>query len=172
MLEQVGPTLQLTPKQRHFAELVVLENYKLVHAWREAYDVSPDTPPTTCRPAASKLASNPRVKAYMDELRADVQAELVRQNTWSKWHVLERAALNLEGATTHKQFSAANSALSLIAELEGLLSRKVEITGNVQVSHMSQLSMEQLQAIADRADALPPADDESVVNVQDYHVED
>ena len=47
---------KLTPKQMKFAELVALEGYKLVHAWRIAYDTAPDTPMTTCRPAASKLA--------------------------------------------------------------------------------------------------------------------
>ena len=49
----------LTPKQIRFAELVALEGYKLVHAWRTAYDTAPDTPMTTARPAASKLAQTP-----------------------------------------------------------------------------------------------------------------
>ena len=57
----------LTPKQMKFAELVALQNYKLVHAWREAYDTADDTPMTTCRPAASKLAQTPRVAEYIQQ---------------------------------------------------------------------------------------------------------
>jgi len=164
----------LTPKQIRFAELVALEGYKLVHAWREAYDTDPNTPMTTARPAASKLAQSPRVAAYMQQLRDEAREELIRQNTWSKWDVISRATQHMDGAADAKQWSAVNGALAQIIDLEGLsATKKVEVTGNVDVNHYASLSMEQLQALADKAEALPPAgDDGSVVNVQDYSVED
>ena len=166
---------KLTSKQIRFAELVALEGYKLVHAWREAYDTSDDTPMTTARPAASKLAQTPRVAEYIQQLRDEAREELIRQNTWSKYDVIARATKHMDGAADAKQWSAVNGALAQIIDLEGLSSaRKVEVTGNVDVNHMAQLSMEQLQALADRAAALPPVDndDDSVVNVEDYRVED
>ena len=163
----------LTSKQIKFAELVALEGYKLVHAWRTAYDTAPDTPMTTCRPAASKLAQTPRVAEYIQQLRDEAREELIRVNTWSKWDVIARASQHMDGAATAKQWSAVNGALAQIIDLEGLSAvKKVEVSGNIEVSHYAQLSMEQLMALADQADALPPADDDSIVNVQGRLVED
>lgn len=164
----------LTPKQIRFAELVALEGYKLVHAWREAYDTDPDTPMTTARPASSKLAQTPRVAAYMQQLRDEAREELIRQNTWSKWDVISRATQHMDGAADAKQWSAVNGALAQIIDLEGLSAvRKVEVTGNVDVNHYASLSMEKLQALADQADALPPVDDEPiVVDVQGHLIEE
>ena len=166
----------MTPKQIRFAELVALEGYKLVHAWREAYDTAPDTPMSTARPAASKLAGQPRVAAYISQLRDEAREEIVRLNSWGKYDVIARATRHMEAAATNKQFSAANGALAQIIEIEGLAAaRKVEINGNLDINHYASLSMEQLLALADRADALdalPPADDASIVNVQGRLVED
>ena len=163
----------LTPKQIRFAELVALEGYKLVHAWREAYDTADDTPMTTCRPAASKLAQTPRVAEYIQQLRDEAREEMVRLHSWSKYDVIAKATQHMDGAATAKQWSAVNGALAQIIDLEGLsAAKKVEVSGSVEVSHYAQLSMEQLQALADQADALPPADDDSIVNVQGRLVED
>ena len=160
----------MTPKQIRFSELVALEGYKLVHAWREAYDTAPDTPMSTARPAASKLAGQPRVAAYISQLRDEAREEIVRLNTWDRYDVISKATRHMEGAVDAKQFSAANGALQQIADISALMpSHKVEISGSLDVNHYASLSMEQLLALADRADALdalPPADDDSVVNVQ------
>ena len=164
---------KLTAKQMKFAELVALEGKKLVHAWREAYDTDPSTPMTTCRPAASKLAATPRVAEYIQQLRDEAREELIRQNTWSKWDVIARATKHMDGAADAKQWSAVNGALAQIIDLEGLsAAKKVEVTGQVEVSHYAQLSMDELKALVDQADALPPVDDDSIVNVQDHLVED
>ena len=163
----------LTPKQIRFAELVALEGKKLVHAWREAYDTAPNTPMTTARPAASKLAQTPRVAEYIQQLRDEAREEMVRLHSWSKYDVIAKATQHMDGAATAKQWSAVNGALAQIIDLVGLSAAKtVEVSGSVEVSHYAQLSMEQLQALADQADALPPADDDSIVNVQGRLVED
>ena len=160
---------KLTPKQIRFAELVALEGKKLVHAWREAYDTSPDTPMTTCRPAASKLAQTPRVAEYIQLLRDE---ELIRVNTWSKWDVIARANKNMDGASESKQWSAVNGALAQIIDVEGLsAAKKVEVSGTVEVSHYAQLTMEQLMELAKKADELPPLQDD-VVDVQGRLVEE
>jgi hypothetical protein len=79
----------------------------------------------------------------------------------------------MDGAANAKQWSAVNGALQQIISVEGLdAAKKVEVSGTVEVSHYAQLTMEQLQALADQADALPPADDDSIVNVQGRLVED
>jgi hypothetical protein len=165
----------MTPKQIKFAELVALEGYKLVNAWLEAYDSDPATPRTTSRPAASKLASQPRVAEYIQQLRDEAREEVVRLNSWGKYDVIARATKHMEGAVDAKQFSAANGALQQIADISALMpSHRVEISGSLDVNHYASLSMEQLLALSDRADALPPApgDDSSVVNVQGRLVED
>ena len=164
---------KLTAKQMKFAELVALEGYKLVHAWRIAYDTAPDTPMTTCRPAASKLAQTPRVAEYIQQLRDDARDEMVRLHSWSKYDVIARATRHMDGASDAKQWSAVNGALAQIIDLEGLsAAKKVEVSGNIEVSHYAQLTMEQLMALADQADALPPADVDSIVDVQGRLVED
>ena len=163
---------KLTPKQIRFAELVALEGKKLVHAWREAYDTSPDTPMTTCRPAASKLAQTPRVAEYIQLLRDEAREELIRVNTWSKWDVIARANKNMDGASESKQWSAVNGALAQIIDVEGLsAAKKVEVSGTVEVSHYAQLTMEQLMELAKKADELPPIQDD-VVDVQGRLVEE
>ena len=157
----------LTSKQIKFAELVALEGYKLVHAWRTAYDTAPDTPMTTARPAASKLAQTPRVAEYIQQLRDEAREEMVRLHSWSKYDVIAKATQHMDGAATAKQWSAVNGALAQIIDLEGLsAAKKVEVSGNVDINHYAQLSMDELKALADQADALPPADDDSIVNVQ------
>ena len=164
---------KLTSKQMKFAELVALEGYKLVHAWRLAYDTSPDTPMTTCRPAASKLAATPRVAEYIQQLRDDARDEMVRLHSWSKYDVIARATRHMEGAADAKAWSAVNGALAQIIDLEGLsAAKKVEVSGTVEVNHYAQLSMDELKALAEQADALPPADDDSIVDVQGRLVED
>ena len=163
----------LTPKQIRFAELLAMEGKKLVHAWREAYDTADDTPMTTCRPAASKLAQTPRVAEYIQQLRDEARDEMVRLHSWSKYDVIATATQHMDGAATAKQWSAVNGALAQIIDIEGLrAATKVEVSGSVEVSHYAQLSMQQLEALADQADALPPADDDSSVNVQGRLVED
>ena len=162
----------LTPKQIRFSELVALEGYKLVHAWRIAYDADPNGPMTTARPAASKLAQSPRVAAYMQQLRDEAREEMVRLHSWSKYDVIAKATQHMDGAATAKQWSAVNGALAQIIDLEGLSAvKKVEVSGNIEVSHYAQLTMEQLMELSAKADALPPADDDSIVNVQGRLVE-
>ena len=108
----------------------------------------------------------------LQQLRDEAREELIRVNTWSKWDVIARASQHMDGAATAKQWSAVNGALAQIIDLEGLsAAKKVEVSGSVEVSHYAQLTMEQLMALADQADALPPADDDSIVNVQGRLVE-
>ena len=111
--------------------------------------------------------------AIWAQLRDEAREELIRVNTWSKWAVISRATQHMDGAAPAKQWSAVNGALAQIIDLEGLsAAKKVEVSGSVEVSHYAQLTMQQLEALADQADALPPADDDSIVNVQGRLVED
>jgi hypothetical protein len=67
----------LTSKQERFAQLVALEGLSQSEAYRQAYDVSPDSAPTTIWDEASTIARNPLVAPRIAELKASLQAAAV-----------------------------------------------------------------------------------------------
>lgn len=64
---------KLTVKQETFCQLIALEGLDQSEAYRQAYDVSLDTLPTTVWSEASRLVVNPKVAARIAELREAYQ---------------------------------------------------------------------------------------------------
>lgn len=69
----------LTPKQEKFAQCVA-DGMSQADAYREAFDVSPSTKPTTVQVNASKLMSDTNVSLRVDELRK----QLSDISVWSR----------------------------------------------------------------------------------------
>ena len=67
---------KLTPKQEKFASLIAIEGLNQSEAYRQAYDVSPDSAPRTVWDDASQLAHNTEVAQRIAELRAAAQAQM------------------------------------------------------------------------------------------------
>src|SRR5262245_60728278 len=63
---------ELRVKQERFLQLF-LEKGNASEAYREAYDVSPNTKPETIHRCAAELLANPKVTARLDELRAELR---------------------------------------------------------------------------------------------------
>ena len=59
-------------KQERFLQLF-LEKGNASEAYRQAYDVSPDTKPETIHRCAAELLANPKVTTRFDELRAELR---------------------------------------------------------------------------------------------------
>ena len=70
-------TVPLTAKQERFARLVALEGLNQSEAYRQAYNVSPDTLADTVCENASHLASNTNVAPRIQELKASLVAAAV-----------------------------------------------------------------------------------------------
>ena len=82
-----GPA-KLTPKQERVAQLVALEGLDQSEAYRQVYDVGPDTEPATVWSEASRLVADPKVSARIAELRATCQ----KQSIASRERIVEELA--------------------------------------------------------------------------------
>jgi hypothetical protein len=66
----------LTPKQLKFAHYVA-EGVTASEAYRRVYASAPGKPPVRVAEEASDVRHNPRVAAYIDELRAEAKSRAV-----------------------------------------------------------------------------------------------
>ena len=75
-LEATGGA-KLTGKQERVSQLVALEGLDQSEAYRQVYDVGPDTQPATVWSEASRLVADPKVSARIAELRATCQEQSI-----------------------------------------------------------------------------------------------
>jgi len=129
----------LTVKQERFAQLVASGSSNTA-AYREAYDSTGSS--TTVQ--ASKLAAKGNVAVRIAEIKGTAAAE----ESWSRGRLLRLLFCRSEAAFEAGQYAASLKALELIGKVTGLLTDRVEHTGTIEHAHYSQLTMDQLQAIA------------------------
>jgi len=129
----------LTVKQERFAQLVASGSSNTA-AYREAYDSTGSS--TTVQ--ASKLAAKGKVAVRIQEIQGMAAAE----ESWSRGRLLRLLFCRSEAAFEAGQYAASLKALELIGKVTGLLTDRVEHTGTIEHAHYSQLTMDQLQAIA------------------------
>ena len=111
----------LTPKQERFAQVYV-ETSNASEAYRQAYDVSPDTLPKTVWEEASVTLANPKVAARVMELQeAAREAHAVTVQS-----IADELAEDRQLAHTAGQAGAAVSASMGKAKLYGLITDKSE----------------------------------------------
>ena len=129
----------LTVKQEKFAQLVASGSSNTA-AYREAYDSTGSS--TTVQ--ASKLAAKGNVAVRIAEIQSTAAAE----ESWTRGRLLRLLSMRSEAAFEAGQYAASLKALELIGKVTGLLTDRVEHTGTIEHAHYSQLTMDQLQAIA------------------------
>ena len=117
--------MPLTHKQEKFAQLVAAGATQS-DAYRQAYNVSPDTLPDTIHENASHLAADTNVLPRIQQLKAAAQAKVVAKHSWNLDKIVTQAEKHMEIALTggSKGVPAANGALELIGRATGLLSDK------------------------------------------------
>ena len=121
----------LTPKQERFAQ-VYIETSNASEAYRQAYDVSPDTLPKTIWEEASVTLANPKVATRVMELQeAAREAHAVTVQSIAADLAEDRDLAHREG-----QAGAAVSASMGKAKLFGLITDKSEakVEGNLAVT--------------------------------------
>ena len=119
-------TDKLTSKQEHFCQLVG-HGETLTEAYRQAYNVSPKTKPSTVWTNASKLATENtkvslRIKAITEEITARKRTDDDRLKIWVTDRLKEEA---MNGSDTSRV-----SALTQLGRSVGMFSDRVE-TDNV-----------------------------------------
>ena len=70
------------------------------------------------------------------------------EESWSRGRLLRLLFIRSEAAFEAGQYAASLKGLELIGKITGLLTDRVEHTGTIEHAHYSQLTMDQLQAIA------------------------
>ena len=130
---------RLTVKQERFAQLVASGSSNTA-AYKEAYDSTGSS--TTVQ--ASRLASKDNVSLRIQEIQGMAAAE----ESWSRGRLLRLLFIRSEAAFEAGQYAASLKGLELIGKITGLLTDRVEHTGTIEHAHYSQLTMDQLQAIA------------------------
>ena len=88
---------KLTPKQEKFCQLVV-ELGNQSEAYKQSYDVKPDTRPETHYEEASKLCATPNISTRIAEIRA----ELAKANIMSKEAIMGHLA-DIMNMTKHTE---------------------------------------------------------------------
>ena len=119
-------TDKLTSKQEHFCQLVG-HGETLTEAYRQAYNVSPKTKPSTVWTNASKLATENtkvslRIKAVTEEITARKRTDDDRLKIWVTDRLKEEA---MNGSDTSRV-----SALTQLGRSVGMFSDRLE-TDNV-----------------------------------------
>ena len=130
---------RLTVKQEKFAQLVASGSSNTA-AYKEAYNSTGSS--TTVQ--ASRLASKDNVALRIQDIKSLAAAE----ESWTRGRLLRLLSMRSEAAFEAGQYAASLKALELIGKVTGLLTDRVEHTGTIEHAHYSQLTMDQLQAIA------------------------
>ena len=119
------PITGLTAKQERFAQLVAAGATQS-DAYRQAYDVSPDTHRDTVIEDASHLAAHPNVSPRIQELKATYQAAIVAELAWDNAKLVKEADRHRELALSGgwRGVGSANGALEIIGRATGLLADK------------------------------------------------
>lgn len=132
--------MHLTDKQEAFARLYV-ETSNASHAYRQAYDVHPETLDKTVWECACKLAKDPKVAARLVELRAGHQ----KRHEITVDRLTAMLIEDRDLAREKEMPAAAVSAVMGLGKLHGLIIEKKEVTRKRDVA---DLSLDELYDIA------------------------
>ena len=137
---------KLTPKQLHFARCVA-SGMSQAQAYREAYDCKPDALKETQQQAASRLMSNPMVRARVDYLIRQKEAGIAASALSDRERVLSKLRHMLDNAEP----SDGNKlrAAELLGKSVGLFKDVVEqksTANSAEVEAKLQAKLEQLLA--------------------------
>ena len=130
--------MPLTHKQEHFAQLVAAGATQSA-AYRLAYDVSPDSAPSTTWAEANALATeNHHVSTRIQELKAAAQAAALAELAWDKAHLVRQADRHRELALSGgwRGVGSANGALEIIGRATGILSDKPRDQAPVHITRV------------------------------------
>ena len=120
----------LTPKQEKFAQAVVLDEMNYTDAYRSVYDVSRMTDKTV-NEKASRLASDDKVRARMQELRASLATpKIMSAQERLEWL---SSVIQSEGESTRDKLSASDQ----MNKMQGEYLTKIE--GNLNMSKLEDL---------------------------------
>ena len=117
----------LTAHQEHFAQLVA-SGLNQSDAYRQSYNVSPDSDPANTWEDASVLAKHPKVFPRIQQLKASIQAATLAEIAWNQARLLREADRHRELALTGgwRGVASANGALELIGRVTGIIRDKAE----------------------------------------------
>ena len=137
-------------KQEKFARLIALDGLNPSEAYRQAYDTNPKLQ-SSIHEQSSKLMSNDKVSTRIQELKEAVTSEIVANVAWTKERFINEAETNLSLSRESNQMNPANTALSLIGRVTGILEDKPQNQVNIGIiDTMGQLPdtvLEQLVAM-------------------------
>lgn len=112
----------LTKMQEEFTQ-ALFAGKKVSVAFREAYPKSKQWTTATLNANASRLASNSKVVARLEQLRAP----MARKTMYDALAAHDEAGAAFLGAMEEKQFGAAVAAVQLRAKIHGLITEKREV---------------------------------------------
>ncbi len=150
----------LTDQQDRFAQLVAV-GMTGSDAYREAYNVSPDTKPTSVHVSASKLMSNPTVKLRLNSLRDRISNE-----DWQDMgklravalKTLHSEALGLGDDTKSSARISAAVAIGKITEINLFTDHKViEHRDDSRIDTLKAKLEQRLRTMFDKAQSSPVA---------------
>ena len=153
-------TMGLTTKQELFSKLVALDGLSASEAYRQIYNTNPKLQ-SSIHEQSSKLMSNDKVSTRIQELKEAVTSEIVANVVWTKERFINEAETNLSLSRESNQMNPANTALSLIGKVTGILEDKPMNQVNIGiVETLGKLPDSVLQAL----ESMGPSEPESIVS--------
>ena len=162
----------LTSKQELFSKLVALDGLNPSEAYRQIYDSNPSNQ-SSIHEQSSKLMSNSKVSTRIQELKEAVTSEIVANVVWTKERFINEAETNLSLSRESNQMNPANTALSLIGKVTGILEDKPVNQVNIGiVETLGKLPDSVLQALESMGAPEPVAIDDSEAIEASYQLLD
>ena len=147
-------------KQEKFSRLIALDGLSISEAYKQSYNCE-NMKQDSIYQLSSRLSKQVQITSRINELRDSVTSEMVANVAWTKERFINEAEANLSLSRESGQMNPANTALSLIGRVTGILEDKPTNQVNIGiVETLGKLPDSVLQALA----AMGPSEPESLVS--------
>ena len=159
-------------KQEKFSRLVALDGLSISEAYKQSYNCE-NMKQDSIYQLSSRLSKQVQITSRINALRDSVTSEIVANVAWTKERFINEAETNLSLSRESNQMNPANTALSLIGKVTGILEDKPMNQVNIGiVETLGKLPDSVLQALAAMGPSEPVAIDDSEAIEASYQLLD
>ena len=152
--------MKLSMKRQSFCRYIAIDSLNPTEAYIKSFNVTSGRKHTSTE-AASRLMKLATIQQHIQTLQADISHKLAANVAWTKERFINEAEINLSLSRESNQMNPANTALSLIGKVTGILEDKPMNQVNIGiVETLGKLPDSVLQAL----ESMGPSEPESIVS--------
>ena len=161
--------MELSAKRLSFCRYIV-NGYNPTEAYIKSFNVTSERKHTATE-AASRLMKLATIQQHIETLQASIDDKLASEVVWTKARFINEAEANLSLSRESGQMNPANTALSLIGKVTGILEEKPQNQVNIGIidtmGKLPDALLEQLAAMASEPVAI---DDTEAIEAESYQI--